>query len=1095
MRNKRTKLQNRDAHIRAEHASSHEPLFRGLAIWINGETFPTPYELGQLIVKHSGVRFQYLDGKTQVTHIIASNLTLKKRAEFARYKVVKPEWITESIEAGVLLPWSDFRLFDETPAQKKLNFTSPANLTTPVRRTTNNGGAMSAEVGGRPVSVPGSSFIKRTMDRELSVAGPSGMVKVTDRPIAKPRSLSTRWAVNQSQPGLSSRSKDITIPPSDEPDLDEDDQFPSYQLPANNISLGSTPSSQRPLDDQDKLPQNPRQYNSEDYSYSFRGEKQKIAQDHGEGEDEDLVNLVLVPSTNPALLEGTAKEYNTVLPKLNPFSLKSSSPPPNTFARPVVQKTAQTRKVHTSLKPLKPQKPKSEPSPTPGLSPRPEAVTIINGQKAYEVEAFVDERIHPKRKNRRAWTEYLVSWKGYPLGEASWEPEKQLKQDLKDGEFDRLLREWRNAEWEGSGSGSGSGSGKFMIAVEIPNRAPRNLDVGDVKDIDKSMEESTVGNPLLDSVQQPEKSQIRKTTYSSTPSEFMEQRKGISISVDTSVMVQPQVGNWEIRDSISPDDIMDEGEDFGWGVEEQQIMNNVGDDLFGIMVGEPTASPPPAVPKIAELGQTEETPLVASQGVESIYGTPVDFTKDFMEEPLGEELNVLGSPKSAMEDITSPVDFTDFMQEDERKEPENLDALVDLDIVEDIESFEKGFLTPVDLLEEREVLPKPQHLLEAAEKIFEFPAETKIPPPEEIPHSEMTAEQKMTAYLSTPGIREQTCLNPGFLQKYHEESRLHQLSTCDFPFFFDLLRLADHIISIGKAKLRAELQALADAKSSSEQVKPKKSRRRRYILHVDFDCFFAAVSTRDRPDLVGKPVAITHGNAGNSTSSDIASCNYAAREFGVKNGMWMEEARKLCPSIICLPYEFLKYEEASKTFYEVILSKNAEKVQAVSVDEVLMDVSNLCCDVGLESEEEEEAMAAAISNEIRDDCRNMTGGLEVSVGIGGNVLLAKLATKKAKPAGQYLIKSAMLVEFMDEVVVRELPGIGYNIATKVEEKLGTNKVGEVRGISKERLKNLLGEKTGEKLWGYCRGLDDTVVGQTTVRKSVSVDVWVMPSHS
>lgn len=202
----------------------------------------------------------------------------------------------------------------------------------------------------------------------------------------------------------------------------------------------------------------------------------------------------------------------------------------------------------------------------------------------------------------------------------------------------------------------------------------------------------------------------------------------------------------------------------------------------------------------------------------------------------------------------------------------------------------------------------------------------------------------------------------------------------------------------------------------------------------------------------------------------------------------MEEARKLCPGIICLPYEFPKYEEASKTFYEVILSKNAETVQAVSVDEVLVDVSNLCCDVGLESEEEEEAMAAVIAGEIRDSCRERTGGLEVSVGIGRNVLLAKLATKKAKPAGQYLIKSAMVVEFMDEVVVRELPGIGKSIATKVEEKLGTNKVSEVKGVSKERLKNLLGEKTGVKLWGYCRGLDDTVVGQTTVRKSVSVDV-------
>lgn len=201
----------------------------------------------------------------------------------------------------------------------------------------------------------------------------------------------------------------------------------------------------------------------------------------------------------------------------------------------------------------------------------------------------------------------------------------------------------------------------------------------------------------------------------------------------------------------------------------------------------------------------------------------------------------------------------------------------------------------------------------------------------------------------------------------------------------------------------------------------------------------------------------------------------------------MEEARKLCPGIVCLPYEFPKYEEASKAFYGEILALGAERVQAVSVDEALVDISNLCCDMELEIEEEED-LASVIAMQVRDSCREKTGGLEVSVGIGGNVLLAKLAMKKAKPAGQYLVKSCAVLEFMNEVEVRELPGIGYNIAKKVEGGLGVSRVGEIRNVSRERLKNLLGEKTGEKLWGYCRGLDDTVVGQTTVRKSVSVDV-------
>lgn len=822
MRNKRTKIQNRDAHIRAEHAYSHAPLFRGLAIWINGETFPTPYELGRLIVKHSGVRFQYLDGKTQVTHIIASNLTLKKRVEFARYKVVKPEWITESIQAGVLLPWSDFRLVDETPAQRKLSFSSPPNSETPVRKTIDNGGssrgvvAMSTRVGGRPIAVPGSSFIRRVTDRRLSAAGPSGTEKVADRPIAtprgfgtretvdigrslpqpiaSPRSPSTRWAVKQPRLGSSLQSKDITIPPSDEPDFEEEDQFPSYQLPANNINFTAIPSyqPQRSFYQQNKLPPSSQLHNSRDYSYLFKeGEKQSTAQEHGE----DLVDSAFVPPANSAVPGDITKQYNPVPPKLNTFSLKFSSPPPNTFPPPAVQRTTQTRKTRTSSKPLSLEKSRSEPSPTPPVpSSRPDAVAIINGQKAYEVEAFVDERIHPKRKNRRAWTEYLVSWKGYPLDEASWEPERQLKQDLKDGEFDRLLREWRKAQWEGSGSESGDGGGKVVISVEIPKRTPGILDVSSYRDVDGGIAESAVGGLPLDSVRysaenrETKKLQVEnasgETTYGSTPPDFLEKGKP-PLSVDTSIIVRPLGDSREIRDSLSPDDVMDEDEDFGWGIEEQRIVDNEGDDLFNKIT---TTRNVLEVPSIVQPGWKEDGKMEAlpatNQSFESIYGTPVDFPEDFMEETLGEELNIPDAPESTMEDIISPVDFTDFMQEDKKKEVGKLDAPADLNLVVDTESFAMGFLTPVNLQEECETLPKSQHLPEVEELVgqsLKLPAETPIPPPEGNPHSEMTAEQKMVAYLSNPGIREQTCLNPGFLQKYHEESRLHQLSTCNFP--------------------------------------------------------------------------------------------------------------------------------------------------------------------------------------------------------------------------------------------------------------------------------------------------------------------------
>jgi DNA repair protein REV1 len=91
------------------------------------------------IVQHGGGFLQYLDSKTMATHIITANLTLKKAAEFSRYRIVKPTWVVDSIKAGKLLPWTDYRVITESPSQKVLMFGSSGGLTqtspSPVRRS------------------------------------------------------------------------------------------------------------------------------------------------------------------------------------------------------------------------------------------------------------------------------------------------------------------------------------------------------------------------------------------------------------------------------------------------------------------------------------------------------------------------------------------------------------------------------------------------------------------------------------------------------------------------------------------------------------------------------------------------------------------------------------------------------------------------------------------------------------------------------------------------------------------------------------------------------------------------------------------------
>ncbi|KAI0022264.1 impB/mucB/samB family protein [Xylariomycetidae sp. FL0641] len=335
----------------------------------------------------------------------------------------------------------------------------------------------------------------------------------------------------------------------------------------------------------------------------------------------------------------------------------------------------------------------------------------------------------------------------------------------------------------------------------------------------------------------------------------------------------------------------------------------------------------------------------------------------------------------------------------------------------------------------------------------------------------MTSEEHNALLLQDPRMRKSSTANPDFLRQYYSESRLHHLSTW-------------------KAELKSRMQKLAAEKGPQRKPMKRKAGTRRYILHVDFDSFFCAVSLKSAPEYVDKPAVVAHGTG---TGSEIASCNYPARKHGVKNGMWMKRAKELYPDLKVLPYDFPAYEEASELFYESILTVGGV-VQSVSIDEALLDVTTVVLSAagsdgsgineGSVWREQEEA--DRIAQGLRDQIKVKTG-CAVSVGIGGNILLAKVALRKAKPAGQYQIKPEEVLEFLGTLKVDDLPGVAYSIAGKLEE-IGIKYVNDIRQTSKERLINTLGPKTGEKLWEYARGIDRTEVGDQPIRKSVSAEV-------
>lgn len=335
-----------------------------------------------------------------------------------------------------------------------------------------------------------------------------------------------------------------------------------------------------------------------------------------------------------------------------------------------------------------------------------------------------------------------------------------------------------------------------------------------------------------------------------------------------------------------------------------------------------------------------------------------------------------------------------------------------------------------------------------------------------------TAEEHNAQLLADPRVWKSTVVNPGFLKQYYEESRLHHLSAW-------------------KAELKSQMQKMAAEKSLSQRSREKRvPGARRYILHVDFDSFFAAVSLKKFPQYVDRPVVIAHGGG---SGSEIASCNYPARKFGVKNGMWMKHAQKMCPDLNVLPYDFPAYEDASRNFYTAVMDTGGV-VQSVSVDEALIDVSALCIAAGGHEGRSihegsiwrEQAKADEIATNLREEIKKKTG-CAVSVGIGGSILLAKVALRKAKPAGQYQIKPEEVLDFLGGLTVQELPGVAYSIGGKLEE-IGVKFVKDVRELSKEKMIITLGPKTGEKIWDYARGIDRTEVGEQVIRKSVSAEV-------
>ncbi len=245
----------------------------------------------------------------------------------------------------------------------------------------------------------------------------------------------------------------------------------------------------------------------------------------------------------------------------------------------------------------------------------------------------------------------------------------------------------------------------------------------------------------------------------------------------------------------------------------------------------------------------------------------------------------------------------------------------------------------------------------------------------------------------------------------------------------------------------------------------------RKIIHCDCDCFYASIEMRDQPALRDRPIAV--GGA-SERRGVIATCNYAARRFGVHSAMPSATALRLCPDLIIVSPDMDKYRAVSAQIHG-IFRDYTQLIEPLSLDEAFLDVSQADCLHG---------SATLMAQEIRQRVREELG-ITISAGIAPNKFLAKIASDWNKPDGQFVILPDEVDDFVRKLPVEKLSGVGKVTAARLHQ-LGLRDCGELRACSEVFLQARFG-KFGRRLYRLCRGIDEREVRVERIRKSLSVE--------
>ncbi len=235
------------------------------------------------------------------------------------------------------------------------------------------------------------------------------------------------------------------------------------------------------------------------------------------------------------------------------------------------------------------------------------------------------------------------------------------------------------------------------------------------------------------------------------------------------------------------------------------------------------------------------------------------------------------------------------------------------------------------------------------------------------------------------------------------------------------------------------------------------------ILHADIDAFFASVEELRFPHLRGRPVIVGTGV--------IASCSYAARRAGLRAGMSLAEARRRCPAAVILPGHAPTYRCFAERIFA--LCRDIAPVAETFLDDAYLDLTGTA---RLYPD------PRVVGRRLREHVHAATG-LRVTVGIGANRMIARLASHGAKPDGLAMVPAAETESFLRGRPAGDLPGVGHR-TRELLHSLAIETVDDLRRIGEQPLRELLGA-VGTVIYQRAWGRDTRPVSPRELPRTIS----------